>query len=229
MKINCLIVDDEPFAVNLLEEYIHQIPYLELQHKCYHALEALEYLKHHSTDLILLDINMPHLSGMQLTTLLPAGQPFIFTTAHAEFAVESYENNAVDYLLKPIAFDRFLKAAEKVARQLQQPSAPALQKLFLKTGKAIVQVDYEDIYMIEGLKDYVIFHTRTGKHIVYKRMKELEEILPPHFSRIHLSYIINRNHVQRIEDNHVFAGPHQVPVGKKYKDDFWEKISKRLL
>jgi DNA-binding LytR/AlgR family response regulator len=209
MKINCLVIDDEPYAVNLLEEYISQVPWLHLLHKCYNALEALDYLKKERPDLIFMDINMPHLSGMQLATLLPSDQPFIFTTAYAEFAVDSYEKNAIDYLLKPITFERFLKAVTKASRLQtagqgdQLAKSPATQKLFLKTGKAIVQLDYEDVLLIEGLKDYVVFHTAAAKHVVYKRMKEL--------------------------DNHVFIGTERIPVSEKYREVFLSRINKGLL
>lgn len=234
MTINCLVIDDEPFAVNLLEEYISQVPYLHLQHKCYNALEALSYLKEAKPDLIFLDINMPHLSGMQLVSLLPPDQPFIFTTAYSEFAVDSYEKNAVDYLLKPITFERFLVAVNKVVKSGATPStqvdaANSSRKLFLKTGKAIVQLEYDDVLLIEGLKDYVVFHTKETKHVVYKRMKELEETLPAHFSRVHLSYIVNRHHIRRIEDNHVFIGTERIPVSEKYRDSFLSCINKGLL
>jgi DNA-binding LytR/AlgR family response regulator len=219
-----MLIDDEPYAVNLLEEYILQVPYLQLQHKCYHALEALEILKSSRPDLIFLDINMPHLSGMQLASLLPPKQLFIFTTAYSEFAAESYEKNALDYLVKPITFDRFLKAVMKASGQLSvmadpaQPGAIAPQKLFLKTGRAIVQLEYQDVFIIEGLKD-----------IVYKRMKELEETLPSNFSRIHLSYIVNRDHIKRIEDNHIFINQERIPVGEKYREQFLSRINKDLL
>lgn len=232
MKIRCLIVDDEPYAVNLLEEYIGQVSWLSLEHKCYNALEALDYLKGNTVDLIFLDINMPQLSGMQLTALLPPGQHFVFTTAYSEFAVESYEKNAIDYLLKPITLDRFIKAVNRAAQLLQTPTprqTPASHKLFLKTGKTIVQLQYQDVLYIEGLKDYVVFHTPQGKHVVYKRMKELEETLPAQFSRVHNSYIVNHDHIQKIEDNHAWIGYHRVPVSEKYRTGFFDKVNNRLL
>ena len=199
MKISCIIIDDEPMAVNLLEEYVSQLSFLKLQQKCYNAIEALAFLKEHRTDLIFLDINMPQLSGMQLVSLLPAGQKFIFTTAYSEFAVESYEMNAVDYLVKPITFDRFLKAVNKAATLLQPATNSGVtnQKLIIKSGKTLIQLDYKDILWIEGLKDYVVFHTSQAKHIVYKRMKDLEESMPSQFSRVHNSYIVNRDHLQK--------------------------------
>lgn len=230
MKLSCMIVDDEPYAVNLLEEYTARVPYLRLVHKCYNALEALDYLKHHSVDLIFLDINMPQLSGMQLSSLFGPGQRFIFTTAYSEYAVESYEKNAVDYLLKPITFDRFLKAVDKAIKRPPVDAKEDVERvLFLKTGKAIIQLAHDDICFIEGLKDYVVFHTAENRHIAYKRMKDLEENLPPQFSRVHNSYIINRKHIRKIEDNQVWIGDNPVPVSDKYREAFLGKVNHRLL
>lgn len=230
MKLSCMIVDDEPYAVNLLEEYIIQVPYLQLVHKCYNALEALDFLKNNRVDLIFLDINMPQLSGMQLSSLFTPDQLFIFTTAYSEYAVESYEKNAVDYLLKPITLDRFLKAVNKVLRLQQSPADKKTEPvLFLKTGKTIIQLQYDNIWFVEGLKDYAIFHTSSGKHIAYKRMKELEENLPVQFCRVHNSYIINRKHIQKIEDNQVCIMDNRIPVSDKYRESFFEKVNHRLL
>jgi two-component system LytT family response regulator len=234
MKITCLVVDDEPYAVNLLEEYINQVSYLTLQHKCYNAIEALDYLKYHKVDLVFLDINMPHLSGMQLTTLLPHDQLFIFTTAHSEYALESYEKNAVDYLLKPVTLERFLKATNKALKAKQAihtggVEKTADEKLFLKTGKTFVQLKYDDVLFIEGLKDYAVIHTKQGKHTVYKRMKELEETLPAQFSRVHNSYIVNREHIIKIEDNHIYIADSRIPASEKYRDQFFRLVTGKLL
>ncbi|HEX2532700.1 MAG TPA: LytTR family DNA-binding domain-containing protein [Chitinophagaceae bacterium] len=230
--ITCLLIDDEPYAVGLLEHYIARVPYLEVKHKCHTALEALAFLQTDKADLIFLDINMPQLSGMQLATLLPPGQLFVFTTAYAEHAVESYEKAAVDYLLKPILFDRFLKAVARAEAQLQQqrvgPSTEP-ETLYLKSGRALIPVQYTEVFYIEGMKDYVVFHTSTGRHIVHKRMKELEESLPAHFSRIHLSYIINRSHIRRIEDNQVLLEQHRLPIGEKYREAFLREVERKLL
>ena len=228
MKISCLVIDDEPLAVDLLAEYIGQTPGLSLSHKCYNALEALEYLKENKVHLIFLDINMPQLSGMQLASLLPAGSQFIFTTAYSEFAVASYDLNAVDYLLKPITFDRFLKAINK-AMQVTGQGVKEKEPFFIKTGKRIVQLQYDDVLFIEGLKDYVVFHAKGAKHIVYKRMKELEETLPLFFSRVHNSYIINRNHLERLEDGSVYVSAEKIPVSEKYKEGFLKMVNDKLL
>lgn len=228
-----MVIDDEPYAVNLLEEYITHVPYLTLQHKCYNAIEALDYLKTRRVDLVFLDINMPHLSGMQLATLFPAEQLFIFTTAYSEYALESYEKNAVDYLLKPVTLERFLKSVHKVLKLKQATSAGPVEnnnkKLFLKTGRSFVQVTYDEVGFIEGLKDYVIFHTAQGKHIVYKRMKDLEETLPAQFARVHNSYIVNLGHVSKIEDNHIYIGDNRIPVSEKYREQFFKLVAGKLL
>ena len=234
MKVSCMIIDDEPLAVNLVENYISQLPYLELHKKCYHAIEALEYLKDHKVDLIFLDINMPHVSGMQLSGLFPSGQKFIFITAHAEFAAESYEKNAIDYLLKPITPDRFLKAVDKVMHLVQLSSGTIARPdnddtIFLKSGKTIVKLQYRDVMVIEGLKDYVLFHTQHGKHIMHKRMKALEEELPEIFSRVHNSYFINRTKIQKIADNHIYLEGFAIPLSDKYRDNFIQLISGRLI
>jgi DNA-binding LytR/AlgR family response regulator len=231
MKIRCLVIDDEPYAVNLLAEYIGQLPGLSLEQKCYNALEALEFLRSNTADLVFLDINMPQLTGMQLVNLLPPGQRFIFTTAYAEYAAESYEKNAVDYLVKPITFDRFFKAINKAQALFHPASVNTVsdQVIFLKTGRSIVQLRYADILFIEGMKDYVVFNTSQAKHIVYKRMKDLEETLPAIFSRVHNSFIINRDHMQRIEENHVYIESHRIPVSEKYRNEFLRLLNNRLI
>ena len=237
MPITCLIIDDEPLAVNLLQQYVEAVPYLQLAGKCYNALEALPFLHGHKVDLLFLDINMPRLSGIELAKTLSAQQKLIFTSAYSAYAVESYDLNAIDYLLKPVTFDRFLiavnKAVEffKVNETEQDFVVPQqqMQQFFIKSGKAMVQIGYRDVLYIEGLKDYVVFHTENGKHLVYKRMKELEAILPHHFLRIHNSFIINRQHVTRIEEHQVHIRSEKLPVSEKYRDPFYHSIQKNIL
>jgi len=236
MRISCIIVDDEPYAGNLLEEYVLKIPYLQLEKKCLTALEALGFLQDNSVDLIFLDINMPQLSGMQLARTLPQDQNVIFTTAYTSFAVESYTVNALDYLLKPITFDRFVKAVERAARHvgssashLFSQSGAENRNFFIKTGKAMIKVSPTEIYYIEGLKDYVIFRLENEKHIVYKKMRQLEEILVHGFVRIHHSFIVNVNHIRKIEDNHVHILDQRLAIGEKYREGFRAFIKNRLM
>jgi two-component system, LytTR family, response regulator len=232
--MNCLIVDDEPLAISLLENHIAQIPFLNLSGKCFHALEALDFLQKNMVDLVFLDINMPNLTGMQLKTLLPDSQKVIFTTAYSEYAVESYEKNASDYLLKPITFERFLKSVIKVKTSIEKQESEKPNELnssyiFIKSGKEIIQVNYDEILYIEGLKDYVSIVTENQKIVTYKRMKDLEECLPEQFQRVHLSFIVNMNKIQKFADNQIVIGECKVSLSDKYRDVFLERIGLRMM
>ena len=234
MPIRCLIVDDEPLAVNLLEGYIAQVPFLSLSGKCYNAMEALAFLHRQEVDLVFLDINMPKLSGLEMAGSL-GSQIIIFTTAYSQHAVESYEKDAVDYLLKPITFDRFVRAVNKaysLFRRSSETNAPAQKPepvFYIKSGKSMVKINLDEVLFIEGLKDYVSFHLPQQKHVVYKRMKELEDSLPTNFSRIHNSFIVNRDHIDKIEQNQVYIQGQGIPVSDKYRDIFLKEVSGRLL
>ncbi len=233
MKFNCLIVDDEPLAVALMENHIRQVPFLALAGKCFNAMEAIAFLEKNEVDLIFLDIEMPYLTGMQLKSFLPEKQKVIFTTAYSDFAIESYEKNAFDYLLKPITFERFLKSVKRL--QSIESIKPAIvpssaeSHIFVKSGREIIKLEYDDILYIEGLKDYVSLVTDTDKVITYKLMRELEETLPGNFARVHLSYIINCNKIKKISDNQVIIQEKNIPISEKYRDSFLQKVSDRML
>lgn len=240
-SITCLIVDDEPNAVQLLEDHVRKVPFLQLKATCYDAFEVLEFLKKDSVQLIFLDINMPQLSGMDLAAMLPAGQHIIFSTAYAGYALEGYEYNAVDYLLKPVTFKRFMQAVTK-ARTLLEPKAgqappaspaqeiPAGQRyIFVKSGKQLIKVEYDKVRYLEALKEYVNIVMEDDKLLIYKRMKELEEQLPANFIRIHNSYIVNIDHIRHIADNQVVIGNAKLAVSASYKETFLRKVSQRLL
>jgi DNA-binding LytR/AlgR family response regulator len=232
MKFNCLIVDDEPLAVALLENHVSQVPFLTLAGKCFNAMEAIAFLEKNEVDLIFLDIEMPYLTGMQLKSFLPEKQKVIFTTAYSEFAIESYEKNAFDYLLKPITFERFLKSVKRL--QSIEPAKTAVSNpieshIFVKSGREIIKLEYDDILYIEGLKDYVSLVTDAEKVITYKLMRELEETLPSNFARVHLSYIINCNKIKKISDNQIIIQDRGIPISEKYRDSFLQKVSDRML
>jgi two-component system, LytTR family, response regulator len=235
--ISCVIIDDEPLAVQLLEDHIRQTDFLYLVHKCHNAMDALAFLRSNEADLLFLDINMPKLTGMELVSLLSPRQKIIFTTAYSQYTVQSYEKNAVDYLLKPITFERFIKAVNKAEKLIaaerqaagENSSSGDAGMVFVKSGKAIIRLELEKIICIEGLKDYVTIYTTSEKIVVYKRMKELAEELPVDFIRIHNSYIISIRHVSRMEDNHVLAGTMRIPVSEKYREGLLLKINGRLL
>lgn len=235
--ITCLVVDDEPNAVQLLEDHIRKVPFLQLKAKCFDAFEVLEFLKTGSVQLMFMDINMPQLSGMDLAAMLPKDQHIIFTTAYANYALEGYEYNAIDYLLKPITFKRFMQAVTKAQSVLtpvkgeaaSQAAVPKDAYIFVKSGKQLVKVEYDKIMYLEALKEYVNVVTADSKMLIYKRMKELEEQLPANFIRIHNSYIVNIDHVQHIADNQVVIGKMKLPVSASYRESFLALVNKRLL
>lgn len=233
MKLNCLIVDDEPLAVALMENHISQVSFLSLAGKCFNAMEAIAFLEKNEVDVIFLDIEMPYLTGMQLKSFLPEKQKVIFTTAYSQFAIESYEKNAFDYLLKPITFERFLKSVKRLQNiESIRPTAvssPPETHIFVKSGREIIKLEYDDILYIEGLKDYVSLVTDNDKVITYKLMRELEETLPANFARVHLSYIINCNKIKKISDNQVIIQEKSLPISEKYRDSFLQKVSDRML
>ncbi len=236
-RITCIIVEDEPHALRLLEDHIGKLSFLQLEARFFDAMEALEYLKQHTIDLIFLDINMPGLSGMDMAAMLPARQKLIFTTAYSEYALDSFEYQVVDYLLKPISFKRFMQAVNKLTAFMQQnEQTPAVNSsseendfLFVKSGKQVHKIEYDAICYMEALKEYIAIHTATEKILVYKRMKEVAEQLPPQFVRIHNSYIVNLRHIKNIESNLVIVKGESLPVSNGYRSFFQEKIQSRLL
>lgn len=236
--ITCLIVDDEPNAVQLLEDHVRKVPFLQLKAKCYDAFEVLEFLKSDSVQLIFMDINMPQLSGMDLAAMLPRDQHIIFSTAYANYALEGYEYNAVDYLLKPVTFKRFMQAVNKAQSLFTQPprqetvvkeAAGNAGYIFVKSGKQLIKVEYDKVLYLEALKEYVNIVTADSKMMIYKRMKELEEQLPANFVRIHNSYFVNIDHIQHIADNQVVIGKAKLPVSASYREAFLQLVNKKLL
>jgi two-component system LytT family response regulator len=234
MSIRCIIVDDEPNAVNLLEIFIRQATQWKLLAKCYDALEALAFLKTQDVDVIFLDINMPHLSGMELAGLLPANTFIIFTTAYSEYAADSYRYPTLDYLMKPVTLKRFYAAVQKVeayfaGKEGDLPLSPPLTEefFFIKSGKTLHKVLLKDILYFEGEKEYVRLVASTGQLLIYRRMKEIEEQLTTPFIRVHHSYIVNVARLDKIQDNHVFIGGKQISVSDKFRSRFMEAVRLR--
>ena len=236
--IKAIIVDDEPLALDVLESYIAQLPELELVARCENALEAREVLKEHDVDLMFLDINMPQLTGIDFLKTLSVKPNFIFTTAHPNYAVEGFELNAIDYLMKPIPLERFMKAVNKVSdMQVGETSAPEKKKenfIFVKADKKLIKVNFDDILYIEGLKDYVIIRQREGRVITLHTMKSLEAKLPDHiFKRIHRSYIVNIGAIDAIVGNMIElkekSQVKHIPIGKNYREDLLKVINKNRL
>jgi len=228
--IKTLIVDDEPLAVEILETYVNQIPQLELIGTCYNALDANQILNQQTIDLLLVDVQMPQMNGIELIKSLLHPPKFIFTTAYPEFAVEGFELNAVDYLLKPIDFNRFLKAINKIPQfnnLEEKPDSRSYDKqdfIFVKSDKKLIKLNYDDILYFEGLKDYVIIYTDQTRIITLQTMKSLEEKLPDHsFIRVHRSYIVNIHKIDAIHSNDVDiivkGQVKEIPIGSNYSDN----------
>lgn len=243
--INVIIVDDEPLAQDVLETYIEKIGELNLVQKCSNALEANEALKTHDIDLMFLDIQMPQLTGIDFLKTLSKPPLVIFTTAYPNYAIEGFELNALDYLLKPISLERFMKAVNKAmdrielerkdsAAEIVDASGENLDYIFVKADKKLIKVNYSDIIYIEGLKDYVIIRMDKNRIITLQTMKSLEEKLPsPIFKRIHRSYIINIEKINAIVGNMVEVvekgQPKHLPIGKNYREDLLAIINKNRL
>ncbi|MEL6124601.1 MAG: LytTR family DNA-binding domain-containing protein, partial [Bacteroidota bacterium] len=240
IMINTIIVDDEPLALEILEAHISNIPELNLIAKCGNALEANKVLANGEVDLMFLDIQMPQLTGVEFLRSLSHPPMVIFTTAYAEYAVEGFNLEALDYLLKPISFERFLKASNKAIEKFKSEIVSEATTdsgedfFFVKSDKKMMKVFYRDILYIEGLKDYVIMRTETGRVITLQTMKSLEKKLPADmFMRIHRSYILNLTKLQAIEGNMVEltekGQKKQIPIGKNYRDSLSAIIESKKL
>lgn len=226
--LRCIAVDDEPLALEVLESYIRKVPSLQLAGLCGGALEAIQLLSSGAVDLMFLDVDMPDLTGTQLLRTLKHPPLVIFTTAYPDYALEGFELDAVDYLLKPIPFDRFLKAVNKAQERLHPPAmptaiplsgAPEANFIFVKTEYKTLRVDLDDILYVEGLKDYVLIHTRQKKIITLLSLNKMVEKLPPtHFLRVHRSFIVAVNKIDSIERNRIRIGDAEIPVGDLYRD-----------
>ncbi|RYC68441.1 MULTISPECIES: LytR/AlgR family response regulator transcription factor [Spirosoma] len=241
--ITCLILDDERAAINILTRYVNDTPYLKLVASTTDVFEAADVLKKESIDLLFLDIQMPKLTGIQFLQLHNVTCKVILTTAYSEYALEGYEFNVVDYLLKPIPYQRFLKATEKVFNQLSQPeklpaspaeTTPEVDFILVKTehkGK-FRKIELTDIVYIEGLKNYVsIYTTKRERIVTYIGMGELEERLPARlFSRVHRSYIVATNMITALDGNEILLkDAPRIPTSGKFKEDLLLKFSKQFI
>ncbi len=234
MKYTCIIVDDEPLAQDVLENYVAKFENLTLLGKCNNAKEAEQKLKDAKVDIMFLDINMPGISGLEFIRQLEEPPAVIFTTAHAEHAVEGFELNAMDYLLKPFSFDRFTKAVNKAIHyltlELQEEKANSDEDdhMFVKADKKIVKIKLEDILYIEGLKDYVMIFIPGQRIITLQTMKNLEQRLPTgKFIRVHRSFIISVDKLKAVASHSVEIGEKQIPIGKNYKEAFMKLIEQQ--
>ena len=230
-KLTCVIIDDEPPAIRILEKFVKKIPSLELKATFTKSLEALSFLEGNQVDLVFLDVQMPEITGIQLSKIINKNIKVIFTTAYPDFALESYNVAAIDYLLKPIEFERFYAAVRKAfpqeneERTVQETSKE--YTFFKANGKnKFVKVFFEDIQFVQGLKNYVAVQLPDSQIITHTTMKSVKELLPGgEFVQVHKSYIVSLKHIDRVENDAIWMGEKQLPIGNSYRKAFFEKIT----
>ncbi|ELR70178.1 Two-component system response regulator [Fulvivirga imtechensis AK7] len=235
MKIRCLIVDDEPLAIEIIESYVNRLDHLELVAKCSNALKAFEILQKEPVDLIFLDIQMPKLTGIDLIKTLKQPPKVILTTAYRDYALEGFELDVVDYLLKPISFERFLKAVSRVSNQHENGAASDSSNInsedayiYLKADKKMVKVHLKDILYIESLKDYVRVKTAEKDVITHQKISYLEEKLPEEcFLRIHRSFIVSMKKIETYSASAIEVPGKELPIGRLYKDQVLEILNSK--
>lgn len=236
--IKCLVIDDEPLALQQLASYVEKIPYFTLVAQCHGAVEAREIIDRERVDAIFLDINMPDINGMDFVKQLSAPPIVVFTTAYSEYAVDGYKVDAVDYLLKPFGLDDFKRAAAKVKKRYELENNAAAQQpaddddsIFLKTEHRVIRANIADIRYVEGMSEYLKIYIEGQRPIIMLlSMKKLEERLPSYFMRIHRSYIVNMKKVSEVSKSRVAIDADTVlPVGDIYKDALMQYLSDRSL
>ncbi|SEL58586.1 LytR/AlgR family response regulator transcription factor [Parapedobacter koreensis] len=232
--VRCIAVDDEPLALDIISDYVAKVPELTLVASTTNAIEALTLVQNGEVDLVFLDVQMPELTGIQFLKIINGKCDVILTTAYPQYALDGYDLNVVDYLLKPIAFDRFYRSVQKILNnkpaKVQQPVMPAMPNdavdfIFVKTEHKIQRVDLEDILYIEGLKDYISIYTPDERIVTLQNMKKMEDILPANrFVRVHRSYIVALDKIASIERGRIFIEGKIIPVGDTYRDTFYKYI-----
>ena len=245
MKLRCLVIDDEPLAVELMEGYVRKTPFLELTGSCGSGTAAFAALREQPVDLLFCDIQMPGLNGMELSRMLPEETRVIFTTAFSRYAVEGFRVRALDYLLKPISYNDFLAAANKALawfelkrradrtpEEAPRKAEPERQSLFVKTEYRLQRIDLDRIRYIEGLKDYVKIHVEGEPHPVVSllSLKTLEEQLPSdRFIRVHRSYIVQPSKIRTIERNRILFGSERIPIAESCRQSFYDFLARHSL
>ncbi len=222
--MRCIIVDDEILAREGLEELVVKTPFLEHCGSFGSAFKAMEFLRENEVDLILLDIQMPDMTGLELMKVLVNPPEVIFTTAYREFAIDGFELNAVDYLLKPISYERFLKAVQKVMPNNKSKSTES-DYIFVKCDGSIVKIPLKEILFIETAKDYIFIHTLHKRYMTLVPLRQVEEKLPnEHFVRVHRSYVVGLSHVNKMEGNLLHLGDKKVPISRRLKEEVYQRI-----
>lgn len=238
MKLRCIVVDDEPLAIEKLNGYVQKVPFLELQASFQSGLDALQYLKDNTTDLLFLDIQMDDLTGIQLLEVLKNKPQVVFTTAYSEYAIKGFELEVTDYLLKPISFERFLQSVNRIYDKLNLKkttevpadtttvnTTPAPDFMFVKTEYRMEKVKFADVHYVEGMKDYLRIVSPDKRIMTLTNFKNMLSMLPEkQFCRIHKSYIINLSKIQSIEKSHVVVLNERLPIGDSFRKSFFELL-----
>ena len=225
MKIKCIITDDEPMARKGLRGYIEKIEFLTLVGECEDAIQLNTMLKNQQVDLIFLDIEMPEMTGLELLSNITNPPKVIIVSAYEQYALKGYEFEVVDYLLKPVSFDRFLKSANRIQALLQTEQKEADDYIFVKSDKQLKKILFKDILFIESMENYVIIQTVSSKEIVYTTLKQIHESLPQDiFQQTHRSYIVNINQVNAIDGNLLNVNSYKIPVARNLKDNIFNLI-----
>ena len=233
MKIKCIIVDDEPLAIRLLESHIEKLPEISIIAKCENAMQAMAVIQKEEADLILLDIQMPELTGLEFLQAMQNPPQVIFTTAYRNYAIDAFEFDVVDYLLKPISFERFVKAINKFyLRTNRNPKVvPGNNKLseskfiYIKKNKTVFKILIDEIKFIKSIKDYIKIHTTNEDHMTKQMIGKLESLLPDSdFIRVHNSYIVNIQHIDSISPNYIGIKEEKIPIGRSFKNYVLKKL-----
>ncbi len=238
-KLKCLIVDDKPLAIDLLADYVSKVSFLQLTATTTNPLDGLTIVREQNIDLVFLDIQMPELNGIQFIKIAGKHCRVVLTTAYSKYALDGYEHDVVDYLMKPISFERFYRAAEKAfqltgtaesknnAAELL-PTEPSTEYLFIKTEHRIQKINLNEILYIEALQNYIAVNTAGQKTLSLVTMKKMEDQLPKNdFARVHKSFIVGLRHISSIERSRIFIGDAIIPVGDNYRDSFYELIDNK--
>jgi two-component system LytT family response regulator len=231
-NIKCVIIDDEPLAVNLLADYVKRSSGLQVVYAGTNVMQALDIVQGGQADLLFLDIQMPELTGIQVMKIIRNSCDIIITSAYTEYAIDGFEHNVVDYLLKPVTYDRFMVAINKFRqKRLSHGSTPVLKEIndhiFIRTSNRLQRMDLKDIFYIEGLRDYIAFHSVHGKTLSLESMKNILALLPSdQFFRIHKSYIVNKSKILFVEKGGVTINNINLPIGDTYREEFMNSVRK---
>jgi two-component system LytT family response regulator len=231
-NIKCVIIDDEPLAVNLLADYVNRTSGLEILFAGTNVMLALDLVQRGQAELLFLDIQMPELTGVQFMKIARNACDIIITSAYPEYAIDGFEHNAIDYLLKPVTYERFTIAVNKFRQKPRTPIAPQVPKeipdhIFIRSSNRLQRMDLKDLLYIEGLRDYIAFHTVNGKTLSLESMKNILALLPAEqFVRIHKSYIVNKSKILFVEKGGVIINNINLPIGETYREEFMNSVRK---